>query len=256
MTTVRLFSLLTVKMAIRSSAIQTYISTAPFHTHLFSYSTFLNATKQTVGELTQVAGANLSNCPAGRVLRENGRKLFPGANPGITTYMVGVYDAQSLLSGFIDPNAKVFQIYNTDKPTSVTDGVDPTTGKTDLGPSVYTRGDVSASRLIAQNPITLTQVGGTTLIADCSLTSFFLVDVSSNTNFTIDVSNVTTGQYVTFLLNLKNMMFTPQITMGANVRESALGSIVIASGRQATISFIGYEGYLVEVGRVATLNTS
>jgi hypothetical protein len=168
--------------------------------------------------------------------------------------MVGVYDAQSLLNGFIDPNAKVFQIYNTDKPTSVPDGVDPTTGTTDLGPSVYTRGDVAASRLITQFPVTLTQSGASALTVDCSTGSFFLVELTSSTNFSLVASNVTTGQHVTMLLNVNNGAFFPQIAFGANIRESTFGAMTITSGRQATVSFIGYGGYLVEVARVATLN--
>lgn len=119
-----------------------YYSTAAFNTYFYSYSTSINASLETIGTLSAVTGATASNCPAGRVLRENGRKLYPGANPGITTYMVGVYDAQTLLSGFIDPNAGVFQIYNTDKPTYLKDGVEPTLATTDRGPSIYTRGNV------------------------------------------------------------------------------------------------------------------
>ena len=119
-----------------------YITTAAFNDYFFSYTTTINLSLETIGTLGPVSGASAGNCPMGRVLRENGRKLYPGANPGVTTYLVGVYDAQTMLSGFIDPNAKVFQIYNTDKPTYLTDGVDPTTTSTDLGPSVYTRGNI------------------------------------------------------------------------------------------------------------------
>lgn len=118
-----------------------YISTATFDTYFFSYSTSINSSFETIGTLGVVT-TDPSNCPAGRVLRENGRKLYPGANPGITTYMVGVYDSQTMLSGFIDPNAPLFQIYNTDKPTYLADGVDPTGGQTDRGPSIYTRGNI------------------------------------------------------------------------------------------------------------------
>lgn len=122
-----------------------FISTAAFNDYFYSYSTSLNTSLETVGSLVTVSGATSGNCPKGRVLRETGRKLVPGANPGITTYMVGVYDAQSLLTGYIDPNAKVFQIYNTDKPNFFADGVEPTNmDGTDLGPSVYTRGDLLA----------------------------------------------------------------------------------------------------------------
>jgi hypothetical protein len=130
--------------SITNTARLSYYSTEVFANRFFTYSTSLNNKLETIGTLTQVSGANSSTCPAGRVLRENGRKLYPGANPGITTYMVGVYDATSLLSGFIDPNAKVFQIYNTDKPNFLADGVDPTGGLTDRGPSVYTRGNITA----------------------------------------------------------------------------------------------------------------
>jgi hypothetical protein len=119
-----------------------YIATATFNNYFYSYSTSINAQLNTIGTLGPVVGSTSANCPRGRVLRENGRKLYPDANPGIDTYMVGVYDAQSLLSGFIDPNAQVFQIYNTDKPTYLADGVEPTLGTTDRGPSIYTRGDV------------------------------------------------------------------------------------------------------------------
>ena len=121
----------------------TYIATATFDTYFFSYSTSINLSLETIGTLSAVTD-NPAYCPAGRVLRENGRKLYPGANPGITTYMIGVYDAQTLLSGFIDPNAQVFQIYNTEKPTYLADGVDPTGGQSDRGPSVYTRGNIQA----------------------------------------------------------------------------------------------------------------
>jgi hypothetical protein len=102
--------------------------------------------------------------------------------------------------------------------------------------------------------VTLTQSGGTTLTVDCSLGSFFLVELTSSTNFSLTATNVTTGQYVTMLLNVSNGAFFPQIAFGANIRESTFGAMTITSGRQATVSFIGYDGYLVEVARVATLN--
>jgi hypothetical protein len=81
-------------------------------------------------------------CPKGRILRENGRKLFPGANPGITQYYVGVYDSVSpFLSGFIDPNAPTFAIFNTDKANYIENNSDPVKGE-DLGNPVYTDGNI------------------------------------------------------------------------------------------------------------------
>ena len=123
-----------------------YISTAPFNNDFYTYSTAI-INRVTAGVMVPVAGATSGNCPAARVLRETGRKLVPGANPmpaGFNTYMVSVYDAQTGLTGFIDPNAPIFAIYNTDKPNFLLDGVDPNTGLTDQGLSVYTRGSVTA----------------------------------------------------------------------------------------------------------------
>ena len=130
--------------SVANTARLSYISTAVFNDYFYSYSTSLNASLETIRTLGSVSGATSGNCPKGRVLRETGRKLYPGANPGITTYLVGVYDAVSMLTGFIDPNGKVFQIYNTDKPNFYGDGVEPTEDTRDLGPSVYTRGDILA----------------------------------------------------------------------------------------------------------------
>lgn len=75
------------------------------------------------GTLTAVSGATAANCPKGRVLRENGRKLYPSANPGVTTYLVGVFDDKTFLNGFIDPNSPLFVPFNTDKPVYLDNGV-------------------------------------------------------------------------------------------------------------------------------------
>ena len=129
-----------------------YISTAPFNNNFFTYTTMLNSQGTTVGVFTPVSGATASNCPAARVLRETGRKLYPGANPmpsGYNTYMVSVYDAQTQLTGFIDPNSSVWCIYNNDKPNFWADGVDPTSQVTDQGLSIYTLGNVTSQGFIS-----------------------------------------------------------------------------------------------------------
>ena len=94
---------------------RSYMSVAAFDTSFFTYTVAMNTTTYVnTGTLTTVSGATAANCPKGRVLRENGKKLFPDANPGITKFMVGVYDANSGLTGFIDPNGPVFTMYNSD----------------------------------------------------------------------------------------------------------------------------------------------
>lgn len=116
-----------------------YITTAVFDKYFFAY-----AAGPTGGALTQLPGATPTSCPPARILRETGRRLYPGVNPGIHTLMMGVYDSISLLTGFIDPNAAVFGVYTTDVSNFFPTGTDPTTNVTDQGPSVYTLGCVNA----------------------------------------------------------------------------------------------------------------
>jgi len=126
---------------------RSYVSTGPFNGSIYSYVSALNTSNfRQEGKLVAItaspAGVTLSatNCPAGRVLRENGRKLYPGVNPGLLsgdTYQgtanfqgateaanhmwVGVFDAVTGVKGFINPNAATFTVYNSDKSLEVVD---------------------------------------------------------------------------------------------------------------------------------------
>ena len=108
-----------------------YIATEAFENHFYSYNG---------SSLTLVPGGSCETCPAGRVLRENGRKLYPDANPGVSDYMVGVFDSITFLSGFINPNQNVFAVYNSDKPVYL-----PNLPEDNYGPPVLTSGDVLSS---------------------------------------------------------------------------------------------------------------
>lgn len=125
---------------------RSYLSTEPFNTVFFSYSTAL-VNQVYVGTFSSVSGANATNCPAGRILHETGKKLFPGANNGVNDYMVSVYDPISMLTGFINPNQPFFSLMNTDRANFFLDG--PNGAGTGLTASaranaLYTRGDVLA----------------------------------------------------------------------------------------------------------------
>jgi len=112
----------------------------------FSYSTAL-VNQVYVGTFSSVSGANATNCPAGRVLHETGKKLFPGANSGVNDYMVSVYDPISMLTGFINPNQPFFSLMNTDRANFFLDGPNGTgTGLTASARAnaLYTRGDILA----------------------------------------------------------------------------------------------------------------
>jgi len=140
---------------------RSYIATEAFNTDFFNYKT-IKVNFQTDGVLGLVT-ADATKCPAGRVLRENGRKLFPGVHPRVTTYMVGVYDNQSMLSGFIDPNAPVFAVYNNERPNYLRDSVEPDANVvTDKGAPVLTNGLVSAGTTVTAG---LSVTAGTTVTA-------------------------------------------------------------------------------------------
>jgi len=122
---------------------RSYMSTDVFCQYFFSY---LNTGTSTVPNwvLTPVT-YDVTKCPAARVLRENGRKLYPGVNPGITQYWVGVFDAKTFLNGFIDPNAYLFTEYNNDKPIYVDDTGSVGSQDADLdelGEPILTNGNV------------------------------------------------------------------------------------------------------------------
>lgn len=95
---------------------KTFLTTTTFNTKLFTYSTSVNAQFQTVGTLTPNASATATNCPANRVLHANGRVLIPGANPGVNSPLMGVYDPITSLNGFIDPTDPTFASYDVNLP--------------------------------------------------------------------------------------------------------------------------------------------
>ena len=261
---------------------RSYITTAAFQNDIYLYTTSTNPqTFEVTGSLTSLATVGTgtaANCPANRVLRENGKKLYPSGlyqannttyaapNPGVTTYMVGVYDPVSFLNGFIDPNSKLFAPYNTDKPEYVPRGIDPNTGAVDQGPPVYTLGTVTAgtsitagttltaTSLVVQNPVTITQATTTAQTVNCSLGSYFKVVISTNDDFTLNATNVVDGQIVVMVLNSGAAANTPTITFGTDIRPNqAAATQIITTGRAATITFLGLGTQLVEIARIAII---
>lgn len=137
-----------------------YVSTGNFTGHFFAYEkdAVVNGVQTYI--LNDVAGTYLK----GAILRENGRKLIKGVNPGdsngdlvdgtgkIYTYLVGVINttADPNVAGFIDPNCSLFAPFNTDKPyflDSPDEVVDVTTNPDSqaIGAPVYTHGDITTT---------------------------------------------------------------------------------------------------------------
>jgi len=146
-----------------------YIAVDPFYKNIFQYSTYIDPTLATRGRLVVHVDANLGNTGPGSILRENGKKLHSGTHPDLVdpntslpyTYLVGVYDVVSGLSGFINPNASFFSVMNSDKSyqddnaqyqvdasmsnTTVPGNNYSNTGNQILGPSVLTAGTITTT---------------------------------------------------------------------------------------------------------------
>ena len=236
-----------------------YISTAVFNSNFFTYTvTTGNAPAfARTGTLTAVLGATYLNCPAGRVLRENGKKLFPNAYNGVTTYMVGVYDSYSFLNGFINPNDPTFAPYNTDRPNYQDDSLytgDLTTKN--LGPSVLTLGQVASSGDIS----TAGQVTAADQIRSTTLTTLITVDGTPNTaNLDVSLGQVftlTTTKAVTVTLSNPSpgaqvfLIITGDgsiVTLGTNIK--GMGPLTATSGKIFTMHYICNGTSLLEISR-------
>jgi hypothetical protein len=152
---------------------RSYITTAAFNNSIFQYTTQLNSSNlKNEGKLTTIAtsptGTALTavNCPAGRILRETGSKLYPGVHPGLAVgdtfsgtvfgttatnkYWVKVFDAQTGVSGFVDPNSSLITLYNSDKALEIQDALENAGGvPTRLGAPVNTAGNVTLGGQLA-----------------------------------------------------------------------------------------------------------
>ena len=209
---------------IRETSKFSYIATGSFNGQFFSYATTFNTSNlTTTGALSAVTGATAANCPQGRILRANGKKLYPeGSYPGVSTMMVGVYDSISLLNGFIDPNTSVFALYNSDKSTDVPDNFDLSgTNVVHRGPPVFTLGDVIAARQIRSTTSTVLGTSGT-LNINANLGQVFTCAQTSVIAFTATpgpsgsivyvIITPTTGAAVTITTNMKGPAIVTTVT--------------------------------------------
>lgn len=192
---------------VNSQPTRSYIAMRAYNNDIFSY-TVNEVDFNYVGTLGPVDGATALNCPQGRILVESGKKLYPSANPGISTYMVSVFDYATGLKGFIDPNSTAFTPQNTDRPYYITspgsNSVDP---NPDRAPPVFTRGNI-----LAQGGMDLS---GSALIYG----NLSTVGAASIGNGLTVVSN---GASITGGLNL--------ITGQFNLHSGLVGSASMASG--------------------------
>jgi hypothetical protein len=165
--------------------VRQFVSTQQFNNDFFSYTTTQNPN---TGVITGDLSANVATyaqAPPGRILRDGGLKLYPGVNPNVNTYMIGVIDTVTLLAGYIDPNSPIYAVYSTKLPGFYANGVDPgPQGLSDEGPPVYTNGIVYALQSVS----TAGDISaGTTIYAGDSITAntFIVADTTGSAGSTV-----------------------------------------------------------------------
>jgi hypothetical protein len=284
---------------------RTYIAMRGYVNDFFSYTTSINNDFLTTGTLAPVVGATSGNCLTGDLLRETGKRLFPGANPGVNTLMVSVFNFATGLKGFIDPNSLAFTPQNTDRPYYIDSaGYNPNSSvasgrRNDQGPPVITQGDVIASGNLAvtgtadiggnttiggtttMNNIlivnttsilndyvdvrgrmffsypTLTQDGNTALTLQFGSYNAFAIEINSSTSFTLNANGAGAPIQPIYVIFKNTGNFNPTITFGDNIQElysSGPQSLTLIGNYNATMSFIGLDGKLLEMSRMIVNN--
>lgn len=235
---------------------KSYVAAATFNLDVYTYTVSRSATTfQTTGTLAaNVTGASTTTCPAGTILRENGKKLYPAAHNGVTTLMVGVFwntsktdtTTSNMLSGFIDPNSPKFAVFSGDRPNYMNVlPVDPTGGLADQGAPVVTNGLIS-SRVVTV-PV-LTGTGTSTL--DLSTGRIFVVTgPATGITTTLAVSPSTLLPGVTITLIVTGGVGT--LTLGTIFKKS--GAFAPASTVTVSISFVSDGTNLYETSRTTAL---
>jgi hypothetical protein len=156
---------------------KSFIATKAFTAEFYQYTASRAADLSMQGELVLHAQATASRCPAGRVLHANGRKLIPGVNPmtvfttpaGATVqapkFMLGVYDPESMLNGFIDTTSATFAVYDKNRPASAY--LAEATGNVAEATALAGLGGQGAALLTANNAAALAGVdaNGATVLA-------------------------------------------------------------------------------------------
>ena len=237
---------------------RSYIATDSYDTNFFSYviTTGPSPLFKKTGALTAVTGAS-GNCPAGNILRENGKKLYPDAYDGVRTYMVGVFDILNNLSGYINPNDPVFAPFNGDRPNYLKDSVN--SQAKNLGAGVLTQGQVICSGDVVSSGQVRSQIVTALVTVDAvapATTNTVALDVSLGQVFTltttkavtINPSNILPGSHVYLIVTGGG---AHAVTFGTGIKSA--GPLSATSGGVFTLHFVCDNTFLFELGRTAAL---
>ena len=229
--------------------VNAFIATSSFVNNFYTYTLTSNATTRVVtGALGAVTSATNVNCPAGRILKENGRRLYSNADPGISTFMVGVIDSVTGYSGLIDPNASLFQRYTNERAADLADGLDYSvgSGSNHRGGSTYTWGNVVAGKQIYSNTTTVIPSTGTNTV-DFNVGQVYTL--SPTGAVTINATVPPSGSIVYIVVT---SLAAQTITFGTGFKKSG----TLAAGlvtNVATVTFVSDGTNLNEISRSPTL---
>ena len=255
---------------------RSFITTGTFHTDIFKYTTAINSSYQTVGTLTTLDALGTGTaalCPGNRVLRENGRIVSPdaynvstkvtanGSGGSVTsasftlqTTLVGVYDAISGLSGFIDPNSAKFQVYNGNKSYQLADGVNPVSGVKD---------NLGANALTTLSLTPAANATGVSAAIDASASKVFKISLDStmttNTTITVTTTTVPAAGSVIYVIFSSGAAVAYTKTLAFTTGFLDEGNLVIPNSTPAAryvFTFVSDGTSLFEVSRNIGLLTS
>jgi hypothetical protein len=238
--------------------VRAYITTGAYATRIFSYATSFNSsTYETTGTLTALGTAisGTTKNVAGIVLRETGKKLYVGINPGVFTYMVGVYynspDTALTFNGFIDPNDSVFAPFNTDKPYFLEEAADPVDGTpADQGAPVFTAGTVTAAGQIRSSTVTPLATSGT-ITFDGSLGQVYTITPTGNVE--LDATTVPAAGSIVYLIVTTSGTTSYNIVFDANFKDQGTLATGATSGAVFTVTFVSNGTNLNEVSRTVAM---
>ena len=258
-----------------------YISTEIFSNDFFTYTVTTDANGLQTGTFTQVADATTVNCPAGRVLRDNGKRLHPGAHPNVTYAMIGVFDPQTFLSGYINPNSPIFAMFNSDKAyfadTDLTAaagfgrGLDSNLSSNGLlneGLAVFTNGNVIAGKQVYSDKRFSTTGAATATVGLPTASTINVAAgqlfyfVNPQADMVVNALNCSTIGMHAYVF-LSNATFGSSINFGTGFRPTALVSTGVMNNisslgpnRVNTIHFMGDGFGMTEVGRTLNISTA
>ena len=245
---------------------RSYLATTAFDTAFFTYTTSLNpSTLQQEGKLSPVIlnGQALTSaqCPAGRVLRENGRKLYPGVNPGLAVgdsyqgtvfgttatnhFFVGVFDAVTGAKGFINPNISTFVVYNSDKSLEVVDQDE--TNQTGVNKNLVVPGSLTAVGQIRSS--TSTVIGTTSPQSiNGTLGQVFTLAQASGVAMTINCGTVPPSGSVVYIV-ITPAGTAATITWGTNIKGL---NVTPTAAKVTTCAFVSDGTNLNQFGAITS----